>query len=104
MKIRQVEKLFAIVLAVLCCGLGVQLRISLKENDRGTVVYREKVITEEQVPLPGVYDLRQKQKAPEVKNQGSLGTCTGIGTQTTGKTCVLSRSYVTFEFIFQGTE
>ena len=36
MKIRQVEKLFAIVLAVLCCGLGVQLRISLKENERGT--------------------------------------------------------------------
>lgn len=33
MKIRQVEKLFAIVLAVLCCGLGVQLRISLKENE-----------------------------------------------------------------------
>lgn len=78
MKIRQVEKLFAVVLAVLCCGLGVQLRISLKGNDRGTVVYREKVITEEQAPLPEAYDLRQKQKAPEVKNQGSLGTCWAV--------------------------
>ena len=62
MKIRQVEKLFAVVLAVLCCGLGVQLRISLKGNERGTVVYREKIITEEQVPLPGVYDLRRLRK------------------------------------------
>ena len=44
MKIRQLEKLFVVVLAVLCCGLGVQLRLSLKENGKGTVVYNNNKI------------------------------------------------------------
>lgn len=78
MKIRQLEKLFVVVLAVLCCGLGVQLRLSLKENGKGTVVYKKKVTTEEPAPLPEAYDLRQKQKEPEVKNQGTLGTCWAV--------------------------
>ena len=78
MKIRQLEKLFVVVLAVLCCGLGAQLRLSLKENGKGTVVYKKKVTTEEPAPLPEAYDLRQKQKEPEVKNQGTLGTCWAV--------------------------
>lgn len=78
MKIRQLERMAAALLAVLCCGLAVQLRQTLKDNGQGSVVYKEKIITEEQAPLPAAYDLREHQKAPEIKNQGKLGTCWAV--------------------------
>ena len=111
MKIRQLEKLFVVVLAVLCCGLGVQLRLSLKENGKGTVVYKKKVTTEEPAPLPEAYDLRQKHKEPEVKPGDTwnlLGSRSIISVricaQTTGKADFFGRSYVTVKLVFKRTE
>lgn len=78
MKIRQLEKVFAAILGILCCALVLQLSLSTKENSRGKVVYKERITTEEPLALPSAYDLRKNQKAPEVKNQGTLGTCWAV--------------------------
>ena len=78
MKSRRLERLLVAVLLALCGALVIQLHASVEEKEQGTVVYREKVITEEQAPLPSCYDLRDIQKAPEVKDQGTLGTCWAV--------------------------
>lgn len=78
MNIRQLEKIFTAALVCLSAGLAVQLYTVTREQKEGTVVYREKVVTEEKAPLPAAFDLREQDRAPEVKNQGSLGTCWAV--------------------------
>lgn len=78
MKIRQLEKIFTAALICLSTGLAVQLYTVTREQKEGAVVYREKVVTEEKTPLPAAFDLREQGRAPEVKNQGSLGTCWAV--------------------------
>ena len=63
MTIKKIEKLFAAILVCLCTGLAVWLYAVTREED-GTVVYRERLVTEEKAELSAAYDLREQKKAP----------------------------------------
>ena len=110
MTIKKIEKLFAVTLAFLCTGLAGWLYVVTREED-GTVVYRERLVTEEKAELPAVYDLREQKKAPAVKNQGELSTCWAVAASSALESALLprergicGRSHVFTEFLFTETE
>ena len=90
MTIKKIEKLFAVTLAFLCTGLAGWLYVVTREED-GTVVYRERLVTEEKAELPAVYDLREQKKAPAVKNQGELSTCWAVAASSALESALLPR-------------
>ena len=89
MTIKKIEKLFAAILVCLCTGLAVWLYAVTREED-GTVVYRERLVTEEKAELPAVYDLREQEKVPAVKNQGEQGLCWTFSTYASLESFLLS--------------
>ena len=95
MTIKKIEKLFAVTLAFLCTGLAGWLYVVTREED-GTVVYRERLVTEEKAELPAVYDLREQKKAPAVKNQGELSTCWAVAASSALESALLPREKEVF--------
>lgn len=94
MKVRQIEKLACMILAVLCVVLGVQLYEGRSGESNAVRVYKEKVRTEER-KLPESFDLRDTGKAPEVKDQGAQKNCWATAASSALESALLPEEKVT---------
>lgn len=95
MKIRKIERITSIVLLLLCGALAIQLGIGQKKVTHAKRVYKERTQTEEG-KLPVKYDLRNQQKAPRVKDQGSKKTCWATAASSALESALLPKEKTSF--------
>lgn len=78
--IKKIENLLRFFLLCLIAWLCVELYRDGGQTERWeeTAVYSENKLSEEPAELPARYDAREIGRSPEVKNQGSLGTCWAV--------------------------
>lgn len=79
--IKGVEKV--LVLALICLSIGLGMEVYSRTERAGAEKRRvqqevQDAETEEREDLPKRYDAREYGRGPEVKNQGSLGTCWAV--------------------------
>ena len=79
--LKGIERLLGLVLICLSIGLGMEVYSRVEragEEKRRVQQEVREAETEEGEELPGHYDARKYGRGPEVKNQGSLGTCWAV--------------------------